>query len=59
MEITDYIKRCLDEKNISVYMDFKKTFDAVDREFLLHQLEYYDMRGIANCKSCRIHYQNY
>ena len=50
IEITDYIKRLLDEKRyvIGIFIDFKKAFDTVDHEILLHKLEYYSIQGIAN-----------
>ena len=50
IEITDYIKRLLDEKNyvISVFIDFKKAFDTVDHEILLYKLECYGIRGLVN-----------
>ena len=50
IEITDYIKRLLDERNcvISIFIDFKKAFDKVDHDILLYRLECYGIQGLAN-----------
>ena len=50
IEITDNIKRLLDEKNyvIGIFIDFKKAFDTVDLEILLRKLDCNGIRGHAN-----------
>ena len=50
IEITDNIKRLLDERNcvIGIFIDFKKAFDTVDHEIMLRKLDCYDIRGHAN-----------
>ena len=50
IEITDNIKRLLDEKNyvIGIFIDFKKALDTVDHEILLRKLDCYGIRGHAN-----------
>ena len=49
IEITDYIKRLLDERNymISMFVDLKRAFETVDPE-ILHRLECFGIRGLAN-----------
>ena len=50
IEITDNIKRLLDERNyvIGIFIDFKKAFDTVDHEIMLRKLDCYGIRGHAN-----------
>ena len=50
IEITDNIKRLLDERNyvIGILIYFKKAFDAVDHEIMLRKLYCYGIRGHAN-----------
>ena len=50
IEITDNIKRLLDERNyvIGIFIDFKKAFDTVDQEIMLRKLDCYGIRGHAN-----------
>ena len=50
IEITDNIKRLLDERNnvIGIFVDFKKAFDTVDHEIMLRKLDCYGIRGHAN-----------
>ena len=50
IEITDNIKRLLDERNcvIGIFIDFKKAFDTVDHEIMLRQLYCYGIRGHGN-----------
>ena len=42
---------------ISIFIDFKKAFDTVDHEILLHKFEYYGIRGIEN-NFFRSHFSN-
>ena len=48
-EITDNIKRLLDERNyvLGIFIDFK-VFDTVDHEIMLQKLDCYGIRGHAN-----------
>ena len=50
IEITDNIKRLLDEMNyaIGIFIDFKKAFDNVGHEIVLRKLDCYGIRGHAN-----------
>ena len=50
IEITDNIKRLLDEKNfvIGICVDFKKAFGTINHEILLRKLYCYGIRGHAN-----------
>ena len=50
IEITDYIKRLLDEEiyMISIFVDLRRAFDTVDHEISLHKLECFGIRSLAN-----------
>ena len=50
IEITDNIKRYLDERNyvMGIFIDFKKAFDTVDHKIMLRKLDCYGIRGHAN-----------
>ena len=50
IEITDNIKRLLDEKNyvIWIFVDFTEAFDTVDHGILLRKLDCSGIRGHAN-----------
>ena len=51
IEITDYIKRLLDERNymISIFVDLKRAFDMEDHEISsLHKLECFGIWGVSN-----------
>ena len=50
IEITDNIKRLLDERNyvIGIFIDFEKAFDTVDHGIMLRKLYCYGIRGHPN-----------
>ena len=45
---TDFIYEELDKNNLvfSLYLDFKKAFDIVNIDILLHKLHFYGIRGV-------------
>ena len=50
LSLTEDIRNVLDNNSfaIGVFIDLQKAFDTVDHEILLHKLNYYGIRGIAN-----------
>ena len=50
MSLTEDIRNALDNNSfaIGVFIDLQKAFNTVDHEILLHKLNYYGIRGIAN-----------
>ena len=50
LDIVDNLKTNKDGKlfSCSIFVDLKKAFDTVDHGILLHKLDHYAMRGIAN-----------
>ena len=41
--------KCIEkyEKVARIFLDFAQTLDTVNRKFLVHELDYYDTRGLA------------
>ena len=50
LDLTEDIRRALDDNSfaVGIFIDLQKAFDTVDHKILLHKLEYYGIRGIAN-----------
>ena len=50
IHLTDKIREQLDKGNFTwrIFADFQKTFNTVDNQILIHKLNYYGIRAIAN-----------
>ena len=50
IHLTDKIREQLDKGNFTwrIFVDFQKSFDTVDNQILIHKLNYYGIRAIAN-----------
>ena len=50
LDLIEDIRHALDDNSfaVGIFIDLQKAFDTVDHKILLHKLDYYGIRGIAN-----------
>ena len=50
LDLTEDIRRALDDNSfaVGIFIDLQKAFDTVDHNILLHKLDHYGIRGLAN-----------